>query len=75
MLRHNLQSKTCVHSRIVSLSDGGGDAVVRHLFSSVPFPDLLFLFLFLAVQHCLPRHASHLLDNTTALLQYILFNT
>lgn len=31
MLRHNLQSETCVHPRIVFLSDGGRN-VVSHLF-------------------------------------------
>lgn len=32
MLCHNLQSETCVHPRIVSLSDGGENVVVRRLF-------------------------------------------
>lgn len=50
MLRHNLQSKTCVHPHIVSLSDGGGNAVVSRLFvlifSSCFIVFLLFLFSF-----------------------------
>lgn len=46
MLRHNLQSKTCVHPHIVSLSDDGEYGVVSHLFfSSSIFPVLLFFII------------------------------
>lgn len=41
MLRHNLQSETCVHPRIVFISDGGRN-VVSHLFFFSPNPCLLF---------------------------------
>lgn len=40
MLRHNLQSETCVHPRIVFISDGRRNVVSR-LFSP---PTLVFYF-------------------------------
>lgn len=59
MLRHNLQSETCVHPLIVLISDGGRN-VVSHFF---PQTRLLFSVAslpFLSIQNLIKEIFFHL---------------